>query len=67
MAKAIWDPERFANLNRLICEAIDAPDSLAQKFKKELTRALDDTKDYLATLYDLPGKNTSTRSKLEKG
>ncbi|KAJ1921949.1 hypothetical protein H4219_000296 [Mycoemilia scoparia] len=67
MAQTMWKSERFTNLNRLICEAIDAPDALASKFKKDLVKAFNETKADLASLFDFPGKSASVRANLEKG
>ncbi|KAJ1676765.1 hypothetical protein EV182_007542, partial [Spiromyces aspiralis] len=67
MSQVKWSPERFATLNGLICEAIDAPRGLAPRFKKELTKTLEGAKNDLAMLFEYPPKDAGTRAKLDNG
>ncbi|KAJ1813986.1 hypothetical protein LPJ75_002959, partial [Coemansia sp. RSA 2598] len=65
MANTTWEPERFANLNKLFEESLEltGESSTFEVLKQQLDKAKPD----LAALFEYPGKNAQHRSDLEKG
>ncbi|KAJ2600635.1 hypothetical protein H4R99_003262 [Coemansia sp. RSA 1722] len=65
MANTTWEPERFANLNKLFEESLEltGESSTFELLKQQLEKAKPD----LAALFEYPGKNAQHRSELEKG
>ncbi|KAJ2723881.1 hypothetical protein GGI07_002344 [Coemansia sp. Benny D115] len=65
MANTTWEPERFANLNKLLEESLELTDDSPtfEQLKEQLAKFKPD----LAGLLEYPGKNTQHRSELEKG
>ncbi|KAJ2077853.1 hypothetical protein H4R24_004871 [Coemansia sp. RSA 988] len=65
MANTTWEPERFANLNKLLSEGIELGNE-SPRFE-QLKKQLDKLKPDLASLLVFPAKNTQHRAELEKG
>ncbi|KAJ2559020.1 hypothetical protein EV175_000527 [Coemansia sp. RSA 1933] len=65
MANATWEPERFANLNKLLEESLEQTDE-SPAFE-QLKKQLEKFKPDMAGLFEYPGKNSQHRSELEKG
>ncbi|KAJ2747947.1 hypothetical protein GGI20_000034 [Coemansia sp. BCRC 34301] len=65
MANVTWEPERFANLNKLLGESQElTEDSVSFD---QLKKQLEQSKPDLAGLLDYPGKSTQHRDSLSKG
>ncbi|KAJ2757785.1 hypothetical protein H4S06_003007, partial [Coemansia sp. BCRC 34490] len=65
MANATWEPERFANLSKLLEESLGLTDE-SPAFE-QLKKQLEKLKPDMAALFEYPGKNPQHRSELEKG
>ncbi|KAJ2442019.1 hypothetical protein GGF42_007100, partial [Coemansia sp. RSA 2424] len=65
MANVTWEPERFANLNKLLEESQELTEDSATF--EQLKKQLELTKPDLAGLLEYPGKNTQHRDSLSKG
>ncbi|KAJ2617293.1 hypothetical protein H4S08_000394 [Coemansia sp. RSA 1365] len=65
MANTTWEPERFANLNKLLSEGIELG-SESPRFE-QLKKQLEKLKPELASLLVFPSKNAQHRAELEKG
>ncbi|KAJ1871815.1 hypothetical protein LPJ55_003575 [Coemansia sp. RSA 990] len=65
MANITWEPERYANLNRLLGDCLEL-DTESPKYD-ELKKQLEQLKPDLASLLEFPAKNAQHRTALEKG
>ncbi|KAJ1732421.1 hypothetical protein LPJ61_002059, partial [Coemansia biformis] len=65
MASTTWEPERFANLHKLLNESLELGEE-SPRFE-QLKKQLEKLKPDLASLLELPAKNAQHRSELEKG
>ncbi|KAI9502794.1 hypothetical protein BX070DRAFT_152739 [Coemansia spiralis] len=65
MANIIWEPEKFAHLNKLLEESLELT-SDSPPFE-QLKKQLEKLKPDMAGLFEYPGKNPQHRSELEKG
>ncbi|KAJ2789660.1 hypothetical protein H4R20_007138, partial [Coemansia guatemalensis] len=65
MANTTWEPERFANLNKLLSEGIELGNE-SPRFE-QLKKQLEKLKPDLASLLVFPAKSTQHRAELEKG
>ncbi|KAJ1666896.1 hypothetical protein EV178_001810 [Coemansia sp. RSA 1646] len=65
MANTTWEPERFAQLNKLLEESLELTDE-SPAFD-QLKKQLEKFKPDMAGLFEYPGKNSQHRTELEKG
>ncbi|KAJ2852572.1 hypothetical protein IWW36_000201 [Coemansia brasiliensis] len=65
MANTTWEPERYANLNRLLGDCLEL--STESPKYDELKKQLEKLKPDLASLLEFPAKNAQHRTALEKG
>ncbi|KAJ2042233.1 hypothetical protein H4S04_007405, partial [Coemansia sp. S16] len=65
MANTTWEPERFANLSKLLLDSLELTDE--SPVVDQLTKQLEMAKPDLAALFEYPGKNAQHRDELSKG